>query len=128
MTEARVQNEIRLALGRSAVLFRNNVGTGWTGDITRLRDGSIHIKNPRPLHAGLCKGSSDLIGWRSITVTPDMVGKQVAVFSAVEVKGPRGRATAEQIHFITRLNNDGGLACVAKNAEDAKKGLALNVK
>lgn len=128
MSEAKTQNEIRLALGRDATLFRNNVGTGWTGNITRLQDGSILIKNPRPLHAGLCKGSSDLIGWRSITITPDMIGQKVAVFSAVEVKAQRGRATPDQINFITKLVSDGGLGVIAKNADEAKMGLAITVK
>lgn len=100
-------------------LFRQNVGTGWTGDITRLKDGSILIKNPRPLQAGLCKGSSDLIGWRSVTVTPEMVGRRVALFLAVEVKGDRGRATPEQRNFIDRVRLDGGLAGVARTVDDA---------
>jgi len=123
-----VQNEIRIALGRDAVLFRNNVGTAWTGDVTRLKDGSLLIRNPRPLHAGLCKGSSDLIGWRSITVTPDMVGEKIAVFCAVEVKDGRGRPTKDQVHFINTLVGAGGLGCVAWSVEDAKKGLALGGK
>jgi hypothetical protein len=122
-----VQNEIRIALGRDAVLFRNNVGTAWTGDVRRLKDGSIHITNPRPFHAGLCKGSSDLIGWRSITITQDMVGHQVAVFCAVEVKD-KGRATKEQVHFIDTLVRAGGLGCVARSPEEAKKGLAVGGK
>lgn len=123
-----VQNEIRIALGRDAVLFRNNVGTAWTGDVSRLNDGSILIRNPRPFHAGLCKGSSDLIGWRSITITQDMVGEKIAVFCAVEVKDGKGRPTKEQIHFINTLIGAGGLGCVAWNVEDAKKGLAISGK
>lgn len=125
MTEARVQNEIRLALGREVTLFRNNVGKAWTGDAMNLPDGSVLIRNPRILHAGLCKGSSDLIGWRSVTVTPDMIGQQVAVFSAIEVKGPRGRATPEQVHFINTVISAGGFGCVAKSASDARCGLGF---
>lgn len=125
MSEARVQNEIRLGLGREVVLFRNNVGKAWTGDARTLPDGSVLIRNPRILHAGLCKGSSDLIGWRSITISADMVGKTVAVFSAVEVKGPKGRASDDQIHFITKLNEAGGLGCIARSVKDARKGLDL---
>lgn len=123
-----VQNEIRIALGRDAVLFRNNVGTAWTGDVSRLNDGSVLIRNPRPLHAGLCKGSSDLIGWRSITITQDMVGEKIAVFCAVEVKDGKNRPTKEQVHFINTLVGAGGLGCVAWNVEDAKKGLAISGK
>ena len=101
-------------------VFRNNVGTGWTGSkIVRNRDESVTIHDARPLNAGLCKGSSDLIGWRSIEVTPDMVGRRIALFLAVEVKGERGRATDEQRNFIDRVRLDGGLAGVARTVEDA---------
>ena len=120
MKETNRLRSIMLGLSTPGVrLFRQNVGTGWTGDITRLKDGSILIKNPRPLQAGLCKGSSDLIGWRSITVTPEMVGRKVALFLAVEVKTDRGRATPEQRNFIDRVRLDGGLAGVARTVEDA---------
>ena len=136
MREHVVQNEIRIALGRDAVLFRNNVGTAWTGAATKfdrrsvvtVEPGDVLVRSARPLHAGLCKGSSDLIGWRSITITQDMVGEKVAVFCAVEVKDGRGRPTKEQVHFINTLIGAGGLGCVAWNVEDAKKGLALGAK
>jgi hypothetical protein len=48
--------------------------------------------------ASLCKGSADLIGYRTITITPDMVGQQVAVFTSIEVKTPTGRIRPEQQH------------------------------
>lgn len=125
MSEHRTQNEIRLAIGGDAALFRNNVGTAWTGDAVSLKDGSVLIRNPRILHAGLCKGSSDLIGWRSITITQDMVGKAVAVFSAIEVKGKKGKATKEQLHFVNTVLTAGGYAGIAKSPEDAKSILHL---
>lgn len=120
MNEANQMRTIMIGLSKPGIrLFRQNVGTGWTGDITRLKDGSILIKNPRLLHAGLCKGSSDLIGWRSITVTPEMVGLRVALFLAVEVKTPRGRPTSEQVNFLHRVQADGGMAGIARSVEDA---------
>lgn len=131
-----VQNEIRIALGRDAVLFRNNVGQAWAGQATKVTKsglapvqvGDVIVRNARPFHAGLCKGSSDLIGWRSVTVTPEMVGQKVAIFCAVEVKDGRGRPTKEQVHFINTLVGAGGLGCVAWSVEDARKGLAVPAK
>ena len=60
MTEQQIQQHIRIACSTGATrLFRNNTGT--------LRD-----QHGRPVSFGLCKGSADLIGYRTITITPDM--------------------------------------------------------
>lgn len=125
MSEHRIQNEIRLAISGKATLFRNNVGTAWIGDTSKLKDGSVLIRNPRVFHAGLCEGSSDLIGWRSLTITPEMVGQTVAVFAALEVKSKTGRATAGQKNFCQRVTEAGGFAGIVKSPEEAKKTLAI---
>lgn len=120
MTETNLMRSIMAGVSHPGCrIFRQNVGTGWTGDVQRLTDGSILIRNPRPLQAGLCKGSSDLIGWRSVEVTPDMIGRRLALFLAIEVKGPKGRATDEQRNFIDRVRLDGGLAGIARCVDDA---------
>jgi hypothetical protein len=120
MTETNLMRSIMAGVSQPGTrIFRQNVGTGWTGDVQRLADGSILIRNPRPLQAGLCKGSSDLIGWRSVEVTPEMVGRRLALFLAIEVKGPKGRATDEQRNFIDRVRLDGGLAGIARCVDDA---------
>lgn len=126
MSEHRIQNEIRLAISGKATMFRNNVGTAWIGDTSKLKDGSVLIRNPRVFHAGLCEGSSDLIGWRSLTITPEMVGQTVAVFAALEVKSKTGRATAGQKNFCQRVLEDGGFAGIVKSPEEAKKTLAID--
>ena len=113
--EAYVQNKIRLAVGSGDVrLFRNNTG-------------ALLDMQGRLVKFGLCKGSCDLIGFRSITITPDMVGQKIAVFSAIEVKD-KGKATVEQKNFINIINNAGGYAGVAKNVNDAKKILYMDKK
>lgn len=105
--EATVQNSIRLALGRGLVrLFRNNTGA--------LKD-----QHGRVVTFGLCEGSSDLIGWRTVTITPDMVGRRLAVFVAIEVKD-KGRPTPEQLAFIEVVLAAGGLAGVARSIEEAQ--------
>lgn len=111
---------IALALSKAgATVFRNNTGMGWTGESFVNRQGDRVIKNARPLHAGLTKGSSDLIGWKSVLVTPDMVGKTIAVFLAVEVKTGSGRATKEQLNFIDQVRKAGGIAGIARTPEEA---------
>ena len=70
---------------------------------------------------GLCKGSADLIGWRTVTITPDMVGQQVAVFLSIEVKTPTGRIRPEQQQWLETVQAAGGIAGVARSVEDAQR-------
>jgi hypothetical protein len=107
LSEQRIQQEIRLAISHGDTkVFRNNTGT--------LKDA-----NGRPVQFGLCKGSADLIGWRTITVTPEMVGSQVAVFLSIEVKTPTGRVKPEQQQWLNAVQAAGGIAGVARSVEDA---------
>ena len=108
MTEQQIQQHIRLACGKGDCrLFRNNTGT--------LKDA-----NGRPVQFGLCKGSADLIGWQTITITPDMVGQQVAVFLSIEVKTLTGRLRPEQQQWLDAVQAAGGVAGVARSVEDAE--------
>lgn len=105
-------------------LFRNNVGLGWVGKSERMKDGSVLIENARPLHAGLIKGSSDLIGWHSIEVTPALLGRRVAVFVGLEAKTGSGRLEPEQIAFIAAVQRAGGIAGEARTVENVQRMLA----
>jgi hypothetical protein len=108
-SEQQIQQQIRLQLSRGQVrLFRNNTG--------RLRD-----ERGQLVTFGLCPGSADLIGYRSVTITPDMVGQTLAVFAAVEVKAPTGRPTPEQNAFLEHVTAAGGLAGIARSVEDARQ-------
>ena len=116
MTERNIQTRILLATGKhpNIRLFRNNTGQGWQGQTQR--DGAkLIITNPRPFHAGLHKGSSDLIGWKTVEITPDMVGQKLAVFCAVEVKTGSGRTTAEQDQFLQAVRDAGGIGMVIRD-------------
>lgn len=114
MTEKDVER--RLILHASEVgstLFKNNVG------MYRDERGNV-------IRFGLCKGSSDLIGWTPITITPEMVGKRFAVFTAVEVKKNKHgsyRATDDQLRFISAVNRNGGLGLVADCNEDLDRAI-----
>ena len=110
MTEKSEINTILLNLPKNTRLFRNNVGQAWVGSIASKSLNRITLENFRPLHAGLCVGSSDLIGWTTVEITPDMVGKYVAVFTAVEVKTGRVPATEAQKNFVEQVNKAGGIA------------------
>ena len=107
--ETDLQQRIRLALGtRSDLrLFRNQVG--------QLPD----PRTGRPVQFGLARGSADLIGWRTITITPDMVGQRLAVFTSIEVKTERGRVRPEQHAWLAAVTGAGGIAGVARSVTDA---------
>ena len=108
MTEQQIQQHIRLTCSTGDTrLFRNNTGT--------LRD-----QHGRPVTFGLCKGSADLIGWRTVTVTPEMVGQQVAVFLSIEVKTATGRLRPEQQQWLDAVQAAGGIAGVARSVSDAE--------
>lgn len=137
MFENNLQKHIMLAIGKlgKTTIFRNNVGMGWTGKSRRisspvtvkLMPGDVVIQNARPLHAGLCEGSSDLIGWTTKEITADMVGKRIAVFTAVEIKTETGRASQAQLNFISRIRECGGIAGIARNPDEAQN-LIENLK
>lgn len=96
-------------------LFRNNVG--------KLQD-----RNGQWVAYGLCVGSSDVIGWTPTIITPDMVGRTVAVFTAFETKVGRRATTVEQGAFIAALRDAGGIAAVVRSLNDIDAARAAFVK
>lgn len=119
-TESNIQNEIRLAASENGcTLFRVNVGQGYTGNgTTRHKNGDVTVKNARPFNTGVPKGYSDLSGYKKITITPDMVGKSVAVAVFAEVKTANGKIRDEQVNFIQRAKNAGCIAGVVRSVDD----------
>jgi hypothetical protein len=114
-SEQTIQQQIRLACSRgSARLHRNNVG--------RLPD----PRTGRWVEFGVGgKGAGDLIGWRTITITPEMIGQQVAVFTSIEVKSATGPLRPEQRQWMEAVQAAGGIAGVARSVEDAEQILAV---
>ena len=121
MKESEIQSRALLALSHGDTrLFRSNTGTGWVGKLISRVGRTITLQDYRPLHAGLCRGSSDTIGWHTVTITPEMVGRKLAVFTAIEFKAARGRPTAEQAHFGEQVQAAGGIFGVAWSVGDAQ--------
>lgn len=126
-----IMPRVMLALSRLGfTVFRHNVGTGWVGtgkpitirkrQTVTLNLGDMVLRGPvRPLHAGLVEGGSDVIGWRSVVITPEMVGRTVAVFSGVEAKSETGTVKPKQAKFMGQLRAAGGIVGVARSEDDA---------
>lgn len=128
MKETNIMRLIMVSLSKRGFrMFRNNTGKAYVGNsyiriaksgMHYIEQGDMIIKSPRLFHAGLIKGSSDLIGWKTTEITPDMVGQKIAIFTAVEVKTPTGRASDEQINFINQVKLNGGIAGIMRNEND----------
>jgi len=103
VTESEIQHGIRIALGRvpDLRLFRNNVG------VADVKGSKVRF--------GLCKGSSDLIGFLRLEVD----GKKIARFISLEIKTETGRTTTEQDLWLELVRAFGGFACVVRSVEDA---------
>ena len=108
--ETTLQQQIRLAVGTNpdAKLFRNQVGS--------LPD----PRTGRLVTFGLARGSADLIGWRTVTITPDMIGQRLAVFTSIEVKTPTGRIRPEQQAWLGAVHGAGGIAGITRSVTDAQ--------
>lgn len=101
MSEAALQDQIRLALGRvpGMALFRNNIG------VAEIRGYKIRFGVGGP-------GGADLIGLYN--------GR----FLAVEVKTPAGRQSPEQQTFQKLVEKLGGIYKILRSADEATEWAA----
>lgn len=119
--EAMVQSRVRLAAAREGIqAFRNNVGV--------LTD-----KTGRPVRYGLANDSkalnekvksSDLIGWRPVTITPAHVGTTIAQFWSRECKRQGWTYSGDarevaQLAWIQLVASNGGDAAFTTGPEQA---------
>ena len=120
-SEHDIQNEIRIAVGaeQSATLFRANVGEAWTGTLAANNLNRVIIEDARRFRSGLPIGFPDLFGFRTVEITPEMVGKKLAVFAFIEVKTKQGRTSRAQEKMHAFLRDAGALGGVACSAEEA---------
>jgi hypothetical protein len=119
MLEKNIQSLILIAISKCKHIgWRNNTGMGWIGESVKLKNGDVLIRNARPLHAGLCLGSSDIIGIKKIKITQEMVGTEIGQFMAIEVKQEKKNPTKEQQNFIDFVNSNGGIGFVARCEQD----------
>lgn len=106
MTESALTRLLLLEASKLGVtLFRNNTG--------RLPDAT-----GRWVQYGLAVGSPDLVGWQSVTIGPEHLGRTLAVFVGVEVKQPNGQPSPAQRAFLAALQRAGARCGIARSLDD----------
>ena len=105
MSEAVLQQEIRLALGQrqDIMLFRINVGK------FRPLDGGPRVIQSAP------EGTPDLLG----VIIPGRA-------FAIEVKAPRGKQRDVQVAWQTAWEKRGGIYILARSLDDVYRALDIN--
>lgn len=72
----------------------------------------------------------DWVGWMTVTITPDMVGKKIPIFAAIDAKKlgfsrktsyPVGTREYGQNKFFELVTGVNGVAGFATNAQDVKQ-------
>ena len=104
MSEAVLQQEIRLALGQrqDIMMFRINVGK------FRPLDGGPRVIQSAP------EGTPDLLG----VISPGRA-------FAIEVKAPRGKQRDVQVAWQVAWEKRGGIYVLARSLDDVYKGLDI---
>lgn len=89
----------------------------------KFQCGTFHLSDGRYITSGI-PGMSDLLGWHTVQITSDMVGKWVPIYSTIEVKkiGARTARTRLQLQksFIAEVKRHGGLSGFARTVEEAR--------
>jgi hypothetical protein len=108
-SEAKNTNDYDVALVDypDMAMFRNNTGMYYNDYGVPICVGVAG----KPHAKAETLGGSDKIGWTSVVVTPDMVGKRVAIFTAHELKSDKlskTKSLAAQENFGARVILAGG--------------------
>lgn len=129
MSEHGLQNRIRNAVVDDCMLFRVNVGRGWTSSeppikcdrrmVMPVDRGDVILRQARPFDTGLPPGFADTFGLVEVVITPDMVGQTIGQFLAGEIKTEDGRVSPKQEAFRQAINKRGGRAGVWRSVEEA---------
>jgi hypothetical protein len=124
MRESSVQQRIRLDAAYGGIeLWRNNVGVLLNDRGQPVRFGLGN--DSAGLNARI--KSSDLIGVTPVFVTPELVGRVLGVFTAIECKEEGWRMTPSderaiaQAAFHDIVKRAGGFAGFAQSVEDFRK-------
>lgn len=128
--ESEIAEEIQAEASKyNITLFRNNSGAfkDSRGILVRYGLGNISKKFNSVIK------SSDYIGFTEMTVTPDMVGSKVAIFTALEIKTLDWKYSGTerevaQLKFIDLVNKKGGIASFVNSIESFKENVLTKLR
>ena len=121
--EATVQKDTMLDAAGRGQCWRNNVGACVDEKGNHVRYGLANTS--RQMNRVI--KSSDLIGYETVEITPDMIGKKVAIFTAFEIKeedwipaksGSRYDRENAQDKFMGIVREGGGIAGFVRSLAD----------
>lgn len=133
-----IKNALLWATKRGWRLAQNVVGGGWIGTLGEeymysTKKGprkSVELYNARFIKFGLLIPSSergkihggtlDLVGWRTVVITPEMVGKKIAQYLEFDAKTPGyDRMSPDQKNRVKQILSAGGMTGIfRKNGEE----------
>lgn len=126
MDESTIQQQIQIeGVQFGTQLMRNNSGAFKDAEGRWIYFGLGNISKKHSEHIK----SSDLVGFTRVTITQDMVGKTLAVLTAVEVKASDWKPSAKdkryhaQNAFLNWVANAGGIAFFANSVETFRANL-----
>jgi hypothetical protein len=112
-------------------LFVNTIAHGWVGKLERDHPSSFGEKCVELSHArfftfGLGSDTFDAVGWRTLEITQDMVGKSIAQIVWIDAK-TQGykRLSKGQRNFAQQVRKAGGFVGVAQQIEGAQGRIAI---
>ena len=117
--ESSIQNEILIALSEAGhYCLRVNSGQAWGGEVLAHDGSKLLLAHPTKIMLAP-PGTSDIIGCRSVLITPAMVGQTIAQFVAVEVKRPGEKPEKHQERYLALMRSRGAVAGVARSPAEA---------
>jgi len=112
-SESNISSRTRLAaVVKRWRLFRNNRGAGKLDSGSYVRFGLANDS----VRLGKVLKSGDLIGWRPVVITQDMVGKVIAQIVSVECKAEGWKPNESDENYLAQkrwadlVNKEGGYA------------------
>lgn len=119
VSETEIMRDTLVELSRQfhpdGIFWRQNVGLAWMGKTTHRPDGSIVIKNPRPVKFGT-------------PGQPDIMGCLDGQFVGIESKTETGRQREDQKNWAAALSKAGGHYFIARSPDDAVAFLRKTVR